>query len=482
MARRPWASADHTSSGTINITGGNLTVIQSGTTPTFSTTGVIDIGLNRTLTITGGNGLFNYDAGTLGGLGTLSLDSTIANFTPNFSNTQTTLLLNSSTLNGPGTLTNAATLELRNSTITAPLVNQGLLLARGTSAISSAAGSFTTNASSIIRVRSQANGFSSVLNVTNSFTNNGRVELLTGVGGGEAQNSTLNVTAGGATLTNAVGGVIQSVAGGNGVQVLDAQVTNLGTIDVGQSLNIDRASADHTSSGTINITGGNLTVIQSGTTPTFSTTGVIDIGLNRTLTITGGNGLFNYDAGTLGGLGTLSLDSTIANFTPNFSNTQTTLLLNSSTLNGPGTLTNAATLELRNSTITAPLVNQGLLLARGTSAISSAAGSFTTNASSIIRVRSQANGFSSVLNVTNSFTNNGRVELLTGVGGGEAQNSTLNVTAGGATLTNAVGGVIQSVAGGNGVQVLDAQVTNLGTIDVGQSLNIDRASAQGIRS
>ena len=156
-----------------------------------------------------------------------------------------------------------------------------------------------------------------------------------------------------------------------------------------------------------------------------------------------------------------------------------TMTLDTLTLSGIGSLTNAATINLNGTTINAALDNQGLLLATNTNTI---AGSFTTNASSIIRVRSQANGFSSVLNVTNSFTNNGRVELLTGVGGGEAQNSTLNVTAGGATLTNAVGGVIQSVAGGNGVQVLDAQVTNLGTIDVGQSLNIDRASAQGIRS
>ena len=46
------------------------------------------------MTVSGGT--FNYNAGTMGGAGTLSLSATVANFTPNFSNATTTLRLVSS--------------------------------------------------------------------------------------------------------------------------------------------------------------------------------------------------------------------------------------------------------------------------------------------------------------------------------------------------------------------------------------------------
>src|SRR5438128_1567421 len=63
-------------SGTINVLGGDLTVNQSGNSPTFTpsftNTGTIAIAATRSLTVNGSGGVFNYDAGTIGGAGTLS--------------------------------------------------------------------------------------------------------------------------------------------------------------------------------------------------------------------------------------------------------------------------------------------------------------------------------------------------------------------------------------------------------------------------
>src|SRR4029079_2905167 len=77
------------------------------------------------------------------------------------------------------------------------------------------------------------------------------------------------------------------VSGPDGSGAINAQLNNLGILQVNRPLTIDKASAAHTNSGTINVNGGNLTVSQSGTTPSFSTSGTITIGNGRTLTISG---------------------------------------------------------------------------------------------------------------------------------------------------------------------------------------------------
>src|SRR2546427_10690937 len=59
-------------------------------------------------------------------------------------------LSGSTTIVGPGQLTNQGALELLSDTVAAVLVNEGLLLGRGGSAIN---GALTTTATSVIRVR-----------------------------------------------------------------------------------------------------------------------------------------------------------------------------------------------------------------------------------------------------------------------------------------------------------------------------------------
>src|SRR5262249_55472408 len=186
-------------------TGGDLSINSS---PNFHTTGAIDLGA-RTLTISGGS--FNFDAGSVTGTGTLALSSTTATFTPDFSNATTTLTVNNSTVNRPGTLTNAAgrTLTLTSSTVNAALVNQGAIVIRAGDTIS---GSFTTTADSTLTV--QGDGFFSnaVLFVSQGFTNLGLIELTCVNAATQAR---LDITSG--TLVNAGGGTIRSsvAAGGD---------------------------------------------------------------------------------------------------------------------------------------------------------------------------------------------------------------------------------------------------------------------------
>jgi RTX calcium-binding nonapeptide repeat (4 copies) len=464
------ASATHTNSGTINVTGGNLTLTQSGTTPSFSTSGTINISSGRTFTVNGGTFNFN-NPGTIGGGGTLAFSTTTANFTADFNSSTTNLTLNSSTLNGPGTLTNATgrTLELFSSTLGAnlPVINQGLILVKGQSFLN---GTFTTVAGSTLRMEGAGFFASGSLTVANGFTNNGLIELTNS---SSFQDAVLIVSAG--TLTNAA--TIDSLAGaGNGSRILRASLDNQGILNVNQSLTMDKSSAVHTNSGTINVTGGDLVVTQSGASPSFSTSGTLNIGTGRTLTVSGpaaAQSTFNYTAGTIGGGGTLALVNTTANFTPDFTNTTTNLTLNSAVMNGPGTLTNATgrTLELFSSTLGAnlPVINQGLIVVKGQSFLN---GTFTTVAGSTLRMEGAGSFGTGSLTVANGFTNNGLIELTNSA---SFQDALLIVNG---TLTNAAGHVIDILAGvGGSSGTLRASLDNQGTLNVGAPLTMDKNGA-----
>src|SRR5207247_1762028 len=105
---------------------------------------------DRTFSVSGGT--LNQQAGSIGGTGTLSFFQATANLTTDFSNTLTTLLVSSSTVNGPGTLTNASgkTLTLFSSTVNGALVNEGLLVGQADNAIN---GTYTSGTNSILRVQ-----------------------------------------------------------------------------------------------------------------------------------------------------------------------------------------------------------------------------------------------------------------------------------------------------------------------------------------
>src|SRR5205085_2352955 len=195
------------------------------------------------------------------------------------------------TVSGTGTLTNATgeQLEIQGGTISAPFLNAGILHTSGATTIS---GSFTTTASSILRL-SGSGATGSILNVSNSFTNNGQIELTS-----ETINlgATMNVTTG--TLTNAAAGTITSLVGGGGggLRTIGAQLDNQGTINIEMDLSLSKPSADHSNAGSINLNSGDFTISHSGTTPTFSNSGTIHFSPGRSLANT--NGTFNHNVGS----------------------------------------------------------------------------------------------------------------------------------------------------------------------------------------
>jgi hypothetical protein len=69
-------------------------------------------------------------------------------------------------------------------------------------------------------------------------------------------------------------------------------------------ITISKTSADHVNRGSVEISGADLTISQSGTTPTFTNMGSIAIAAGRTVTVTGGV-CENASAGTIRGAGTL---------------------------------------------------------------------------------------------------------------------------------------------------------------------------------
>src|SRR5258707_13426835 len=145
---------------------------------------------------------------------------------------------------------------------------------------------------------------------------------------------------GGARLTNAPGGTIDAAVGTAGPRTLGVEIDNQGTITFNRPLSISRAGAAHTNSGTINVSGGDLTLSQSGVTPSFTTSGTITIGAGRTFTVT--SGAFNYGAGTINGSGTLAITSAAVTATQDFSTATTRLTLTNATWGGAGKLTGAA--------------------------------------------------------------------------------------------------------------------------------------------
>ncbi|MFN8178933.1 MAG: T9SS type A sorting domain-containing protein [bacterium] len=294
------ASADHLSSGTIDVSGGNLTLTQTGTTPTFTNSGTLTIAAGRTVSANGGE-LIHTGTSPSGG-GTLSLNSVTATLNSDLSNAGVALSVSSSTVNGPGTLIDAAgqTLDVWSSTVNAPLDNEGILNFQGNSTVN---GTLTTGAGTTLRVQGSNFG-TGTLTVANGFTNNGTVEL-TSIAGSQIAN--LAVTTG--TLINAAGRTISALAGTGGTRNLTAELDNRGTLSVNSPLTLSKASADHLNSGTIDVSGGNLTLTQTGTTPTFTSSGTLTIAAVRTMSVTGGT-VTNSATGLIRGGGTLDVGGT----------------------------------------------------------------------------------------------------------------------------------------------------------------------------
>src|SRR6185295_11411099 len=87
------------------------------------------------------------------------------------------------------------------------------------------------------------------------------------------------------------------------------ELANQGTLVVSQPLTIARNNSAHTNTGTINVSGANLTITQSGTVQSFSNTGVLDISAGRSLLFNSGT-LGNTGSGIIRGSGILNVSTT----------------------------------------------------------------------------------------------------------------------------------------------------------------------------
>ncbi len=309
------SAATHANSGTINVTGGDFTVTNGS--GTFTNTGTIAITAGRTAVFNGGT--FTHSSGTLSGGGltfnsgaianlnapwtasALTLSGSTLNQPTGVTTSATTLTASNSTLNGPGTITNSAavTTTLQTCTVNAPLVNDGTLVLAGTGNVN---GGYTSGAGSTLRVEANSTVGGSSQTFATGFTNNGTLVLVCT---GSTFTSTLAVTSG--ALVNAAGRLIDVQAGTGGGRTLTAALDNQGTATVGTTLSLNKSAATHTNSGTINVTGGDLTIGNSGA-GSFTNTGTITIGAGRTLTATGAP-LTNAASGTVQGSGTLNVNA-----------------------------------------------------------------------------------------------------------------------------------------------------------------------------
>ena len=122
---------------------------------------------------------------------------------------------------------------------------------------------------------------------------------------GNVSGQTLTVGIGNLTLTNAVGGTIEAVGGGN-VFIGAGALTNAGTINAGAGSSLRLSATNLTNTGTVNVLTATSTLTLDGTTTTaglanFNNTAGGTFNLTGTLTNTG-------DTLTLGGhLGAITL-------------------------------------------------------------------------------------------------------------------------------------------------------------------------------
>src|SRR6267378_84553 len=398
--------------------------------------------------------------------GTQTLSMTVAHTLTLSSNSRVTangvLNFTTATIGGTGTLFHQGLATFGGSTLNGPFTNQGTLILHGVCPINGALGTAT---GSTLRLEGNGSVGSSVATVATGFTNNGTIELT---GTSASFGATLAVTAG--TLVNAAGHAINVLAGSGGARTLTAQLDNQGTLSVQQALTINKSAVQHQNSGLVDVSGGNLTLTQSGAIPSFTNTpaGTVNIAAGRTLAVNGGT--YVHD-GTLNGPGLLSFANAVATLNLKLSNAGVDLSFSASTVNGPDSLVNAGgrTLALVGTTVNAPLSNRGTLIANGSCPIN---GALVTAISSTLRMEGNPQGTGTVT-VANGFTSNGTIELTST---NASFGATLAVTAG--TLVNAAGQAINVLAGSGGARTLTALLDNQGTLSVQQALTINKSSSQ----
>ncbi len=448
------SGADHvnTSSGVIDLAGGNLTITQTGTTPSFTNNGTLTVPAGRTLTVTSGE--FVHASPGLSGDGTFSISSVTLTQTADYVTDSLAIAATTSTLNGPGTFRNSTgvnTLLFSSCVVNSAIVNDGTLrVQRG----GTWNGAYTSGSGSTLRVESEL-GTTSTLTVASGFTNNGTLELTTISNAGPA-----NLTWSTGTLTNASGATMLLSAGTGGTRTLTGALSNSGTVTVNAASTLAGSGADHvnTSSGVIDLAGGNLTITQTGTTPSFTNNGTLTVPAGRTLTVTSGE--FVHASPGLSGDGTFSISSVTLTQTADYVTDSLAIAATTSTLNGPGTFRNSTgvnTLLFSSCVVNSAIVNDGTLRVQRHGTWN---GAYTSGSGSTLRVESEI-GVQSTLTVASAFTNNGTLELTTISSSGI---SALTWSSG--TLVNPSGATLLLSAGTGGARTLTGALSNAGTLTV----------------
>ncbi len=428
-------------SGTLGVSGGNLTIGSNvGSYGTFNNSGAITSAAGRTVTFRGG--IYNHNPGaTITGGDYLSFNSTTLNLNTDFTTDFAAAGMASSTVNGPGTYTNAAgtTMSLSETTLNTAVVNNGIMNQDVVNDVRNNwfNNGFTnhTGAEYLILTRSSATNVNSYgyLNVDGNIDNHGTIVLqgqrvythriaashlyqtngtFTNHAGGilESRSATSNNSYNSfvrvdnllnhgtiannnslsfyfdqdhANYTNSSTGTIQgaamifddfdsfanagNVAGSSqtfrGFENTTSTFSNSGTFNLttgGMSLD-DLLTIDN--SGTLGVSGGNLTIGSNvGSYGTFNNSGAITSAAGRTVTFRGG--IYNHNPGaTITGGDYLSFNSTTLNLNTDFTTDFAATGMASSTVNGPGTYTNAAgtTMSLSETTLNTAVVNNGIM-------------------------------------------------------------------------------------------------------------------------
>jgi hypothetical protein len=449
------ASAVHTNSGTINVTGGVFTLTQSGTTPSFTNTGTVAISAARTWNVTGG--ALVLTGGTTSGLGTLDLNGVVATF----STTAVTTLLNfdaATTITGNLiTVGSGEQLRMVGGTVTADVTvaSGGTYYSRG--AVNQN-GTLTVPTGGTLHLQGTPGFSTGTFTLLNGYTNDGTLQLSDS--GGHAV--TMAITAG--ALTNPAGGTFTMT--GTGTRTLALQLINQGTMTLADNVTLAKASAAHTNSGTINVTGGTFTLTQSGTTPSFTNTGTVAISATRTWNVTGGSLVLT--GGTTSGLGTLDLNGVVTTF----STAAVTTLLNfdaaTTVVGNQITIGSAQLLRMVGGTVTADVTvaSGGIYYSRG--AVNQN-GTLTVPTGGTLHLQGTPGFSTSTFTLLNGYTNNGTLQLSDS--GGHAVS--MGITSG--SLTNPVGGTFTMT--GTGARTLALQLDNQGTMTLADNITLAKASA-----
>ncbi len=448
------SAAVHQNRGTMVITNGSLSVVQSDAGAALVNFGAIQISPDRALTINGGD--FRDFTGGITGGGALAFTNVVARFDADHTTLAGGLIVAGvSSLFGPGTIRNSGAMVVQSSIVHASIENLGLLMASQVSAGFPAvfAGPLAVRPGSVFRAVSA--GLSGVVRVESGFTNEGLVEISVG----SSASSTLEVSAG--TLVNAPGGRIATGAGSTIPRVLAAELDNQGELitTAAGTLSLSKASAAHRNTGSIVVTNGNLTINQSGGAAEFGNSGAIQIGPGRTLSVSGG--AFHHLSGVMNGSGALSFTGARVFLVEDYTTSAGGLTLASaSSLRGPGTVRNVGAMTVRSSTNFAIIENLGLLAAsqvnNGVPAVF--AGSVLLRAGSIFRA--VAGSVHGTVRVESGITNEGMIEVTS-----ESSEALSMLEVSGGALVNAPGGLLTT--GTNittGGRFLTAELRNHGML------------------